>query len=470
MSIKLPNRPSSSRIPTSLLVVAWVLAVVLAAGCLIWALLAPSGDSNQAASVQSTPTKAVAKATGAATQPKPASTQPSAPAPTAVPAKTAPAANPQPTAQPANPSAPTALPINETFGYGIQVNGFDSPDDSIAMTKQLGMTWIKQQVVWGSLEYEKGNMDWSGIDRIVRKANKANLKIMLSIVTAPTWSHPAIGPDPKDDPNGIKAPPDDPNTYANFVAQVVQHEKDQGYPVHAVEIWNEQNLSREWRTNPQKIDAARYMQMLKLTYQKVKAIDPNIVVISGALSPTGVDDGVNAVDDFNYLKQLVNQGLTSTADCIGVHHNGINLPPDVPYQDAPKIPKAQTATFRGPFDNPHHSWSFNTTLQEYAKIVNRQKPLCITEFGWPSSEGIATPVREGFGFSQDNSLQDQADYIVKAFQLMKQWGFVKMAFLWNLNFNTVTSDPTTTDNAIYSILTPNGTQRPAFDALGKMPK
>ena len=77
---------------------------------------------------------------------------------------------------------------------------------------------------------------------------------------------------------------------------------------------------------------------------------------------------------------------------------------------------------------------------------------------------------QGFEFSKDNTLQDQANYITQAFKLMKQWGFVKIAFLWNLNFFTVTEDSTTTDNAIYSILTSNGMPRPAFDALGAMPK
>ena len=156
----------------------------------------------------------------------------------------------------------------------------------------------------------------------------------------------------------------------------------------------------------------------------------------------------------------------------GIHHNGYNLPPDVPYQDTPKNPKAATATnYPAPFDPAklHHSWSFYTTLQESARIV-KPKPLCITEFGWPSSEGISTSVRQGFEFARDNSLQDQANYVVKAYQLMKQWGFVKIAFLWNLNFNTVTTDPTTTDNAIYSLLTPGGIPRPAFDALSKLPK
>jgi hypothetical protein len=308
------------------LIAAWAVAVVLAAGCLIWALLTPSGASNEAASntaptlaIKPTATKPAATAvtgpglTVAGTQaPKAGTPSRQVSSPTVAPTPTT--GKPAATAVGNAPTA-TKPPINETFGYGIQVNGFDDPDGSIAMTKQLGMTWIKQQVVWGSLEHEKGNMDWSGLDRIVRKANKADLKIMLSIVTAPTWSHPAIGADPKDDPNGIKAPPDDPNAYANLVAQVVQREKDLGYPVHAVEVWNEQNLSREWRTSPQKIDAARYIQMLTATYKKVKAIDPNIVVISGALSPTGVDNGVDAVDDFKYLQQMVNNGLVSNADC-----------------------------------------------------------------------------------------------------------------------------------------------------------
>jgi hypothetical protein len=468
--MRLPNQSRGlSKLPTPVLIGAWVVAVLLIAGCLIWALVAPGGSGETAQAVPTTPTKAATRPI--ATQ---AAAQTSAPAiaPTVAPTKAAagstPAA-PQPTAKPGNQPAPTVLPANEKFGYGIQVNGFDDPDGSIAMTKQLGMGWIKQQVVWGSLEHEKGNMDWSGLDRVVRKANKADLKIMLSIVTAPTWSHPAIGPG-GDDKNGIKAPPDDLNAYANFVAQVVQREKDLGYPVHAVEVWNEQNLSREWRTNPQKIDAGRYVQMLSATYKKVKAIDPNIVVISGALSPTGCDDGTNCMDDLRYLQQMTGLGLVNNADCIGVHHNGINVPPDVAYTDAPKLPKAATAVFRGPFDNPHHSWSFYTTLQESSRIVGGKKPLCITEFGWPSSQGISKPVRQGFEFSQDNTLQDQANYIVKAYQLMKQWGFVKIAFLWNLNFFNVTDDPTTTDNAIYSILTSGGQPRPAFDALGGMPK
>jgi hypothetical protein len=476
--MKLPNESNFfSRIPTPVLVGVWLLAAVMAGGCLFWALFAPSGGGSQVASVSITSTRVVRRTVTPTTAPQPAATV----APTSKPATLAPSnpsnATPAKATKTPRPTAtPTTLPINETFGYGIQVNGLNdsgAPESSLSMVQQVKMNWIKQQVRWADFEVEKGAIkeeSWAILDQLVDMANKAGIKVMLSIVSAPKWSHPSIGPDPTEDPYGIKAPPDDLNAYANFVGQVVDRYKAKKTPVHAIEVWNEQNLLREWRTSPQKIEAARYMQMLRLTYQVVKAKDPNIVVISGALSPTGCDDGVTCVDDFKYLEQMVSLGLLDNADCIGIHHNGYNLPPDVSYQDAPKYSKAATAIFRGPFDNPHHSWSFYTTLQQSAQIVKKQKPLCITEFGWPSSDGINTPVRSGFEFSKDNTLQDQATYITQAFKLMKEWGFVKLAFLWNLNFFSVTEDVSTTDNAIYSILNSNGMPRPAFDALGAMPK
>jgi hypothetical protein len=492
--MKLPNESNFlSRIPTPVLVGVWLLAAVLAGGCLFWALFAPSGDTSQVASASATSTRAVrrtatptkASQPAATSQARSATAAPTKAAATAKPvaSATTASANPTPTTapKPTNPPAATTLPINETFGYGIQVNGlndYDAPESSINMVNQLKMTWIKQQVRWAEFEPEQGKIkdeSWVILDRLVRKANKSNVKVMLSIVSAPAWSHPSVGPDPTEDPYGIKAPPDDLNAYANFVGLVVDHYKNLGYPIHAIEVWNEQNLLREWRTNPQKINAPRYLQMLRLTYQVVKSKDPNIVVISGALSPTGCDDGITCVDDFKYLQQMVDAGLLDNTDCVGAHHNGYNIGPDVTAQTAMQNPKAATANFKGPFTAfnnglPHHSWFFNDTLQTYIKIVNGKKPLCVTEFGWPSSDGITTPVRQGFEFSQDNTLQEQATYITQAFKLMNQWGFVKLAFLWNLNFFTVTDDPTTTDNAIYSILTPAGMPRPAFDALGAMPK
>ncbi len=114
-------------------------------------------------------------------------------------------------------------------------------------------------------------------------------------------------------------------------------------------------------------------------------------------------------------------GALNYLDCVGVHANGYNVPPDKTNTEGYNDP---TATFRGPFTNPIPSWYFRSTLELYRDTVQNQKPLCVTEFGWGSSEGFGyTP--PSYEFVNDNTLQEQGDYIVQAFDLMKQWGYVK---------------------------------------------
>jgi hypothetical protein len=150
---------------------------------------------------------------------------------------------------------------------------------------------------------------------------------------------------------------------------------------------------------------------------------------------------------------------------VGAHHNGINFPPDRDWDEGYNDP---TASFRGPFDNPHHSWSFKSTLQGYYNMMGGERKLCVTEFGWATSEGFGgTP--EGFGFADDNTLQEQADWIVQAFQLQRQWGITWIAYLWNLNYAN-TSQDSLDPNVPYSLVDFNGVPRPAYDALEKMEK
>ena len=92
------------------------------------------------------------------------------------------------------------------------------------------------------------------------------------------------------------------------------------------------------------------------------------------------------------------------------------------------------------------------------------KPLCVTEFGWASAEeyGVVPP---GFEFALDNSLEEQARWIVEAYERMREWGFIEMAILWNLDFAPKGFGPEKDDNVLYSIVDTRGVPRPAFSAL-----
>lgn len=350
----------------------------------------------------------------------------------------------------------------DKFGYGIQAHGLagigDPAQDMNVIANQLGLNWVKVQVQWWLVHPDPETYQWFFYDGIVDEAHKNGLRLMLSVVGAPEWTR-ADG--------GENGPPDDYNVYAQFLTDLLTRYEGK---VDAIEVWNEQNLDREW-TSRNGISPEDYVRFLSLAHAAIKAADPNIIVISGALSPTGPGDWVRWADDFEYLDRALAAGMLSYADCVGAHHNGYNIGPDVAFDQTGATAAAATAIFRGPFDNPHHSWSFKTTLDTYAQKVQAYDPnmkLCVTEFGWASVEGYDV-YPPGFEFAQDNTLQEQADYIVQAFQQMRASGDVWIAYLFNFDFGNKGSGPTD-DPVPYSIIDVNGIPRPAFGAVADMEK
>ena len=353
---------------------------------------------------------------------------------------------------------PTRRPVDDRrYQVGIQVqhsldfNPKNQDDLFSSVADDLGLGWVKQQVRWELMEPTAGEIDWSVLDFVLSSAEKFGIKLMLSIVTAPDWARE------EGVELGRHGPPADPQTYAHFVARILDR-----YPgrIHAIEVWNEQNIDREW-TSIGGLRAANYVALLRRAYETVKDIDPGVIVISGALSPTGLNDGVRAYNDFIYMEQLIAAGMLDWADCVGAHHNGYNVGPDYRYHEIPNDP---TAVFRGPFDNEHHSWSFRSTLEGYASRIGPDARLCVTEFGWPSSQDLEG-FPAGFEFAQDNTLTEQAQWTAKAMGNMEAWGFVWLAFIWNFNYGPQAGYAADNDNVPYSLIGPGFTFRPAYDAI-----
>ncbi|NDJ35025.1 MAG: glycoside hydrolase family 5 protein [Chloroflexi bacterium] len=348
---------------------------------------------------------------------------------------------------------------DDSFGYGIQARLELVTEDTLNRVEELGMNWVKQQLRWADLEPVQGEANWDVLADIFGAASQRGVRVMVNVVAAPEWaSSPASGEGDR--------PPADPATYAAYVGELASRHSGQ---IHAIEIWNEPNLRREWVTD-RPLSSQEYMELLIPAVEAIREADPNIIIISAALAPTGVNDGNNAINDVQYLQELIDAGLLDYVDCVGAHHNGYNIPPDVAYDagftDA-------SAVFQGPFANPHPSWSFYSTLRGYRDVIvasGYDTPLCVTEFGWPSVEGMEGEPRESFEFAYDNSLEEQAEHIVAAYQQMYDWGFVWLAFLFNLDYSPKAGGNTQDDTTLYSILNPAGEPRPAYDAVRDMPK
>ncbi len=342
------------------------------------------------------------------------------------------------------PLPPLAPPVGGgPTAYGIHAHYYGYIDTAsgaqgiVDYTNELGLGWTKIQFRWGDYDYYCNGPDLNVLNTMIGAANATGLKVLLSVVTAPPCTHPWTA--------DVHAPPDDPAAYAELVGGLADLFRGR---IHAIEVWNEQNISREWLTRPQKIDAARYVKLLAAAYDAIKSKDPNILVIGGALAPTGWNDGVNATDDFSYLQQMVAAGAAQYMDCVGVHVNALRIPPSA----------GLGSEYDSLFSPPHHSWYFKDTLQGSQSLSG--KPACVTEFGVASSETIGGV--PGFEWAADNTPQEQADWVTEGMGLCRQWG-CRLMILWNLDYGPATR--LVNDNALYSFIDMGLGRRPVFHAV-----
>jgi Mg-chelatase subunit ChlD len=333
--------------------------------------------------------------------------------------------------------------LNEkAFDYGIHADPRGDTATNINHLKTLGFNWVRFQISWKEVEARPGDYKWALWDDVIRAYTHNGVKILLNISKAPNWARPT------DDDKTVEGFPADPAQYAEFVAQVAGRYAGQ---VQAIEIWDEENLY--YKTGGEgRVDPAAYTELLKQAYSAIKAVDPDIIVVSGGLTPTGAPPPF-AMDDTQYLQQMYAQGARDYFDALGVHLPGFANPPDANYSGG------DYDRTRG-YDD-HRSFFFRNSAEAYRQVMvengDQAKLLWVTEFGWPVWR--FTDDRR-FIFAQDNTLEEQAEYTVRAFEMGREWGWVGPMFLWNLDYNLTAPD---TELANFGIL-----NSPTYKALAAL--
>jgi hypothetical protein len=187
----------------------------------------------------------------------------------------------------------------------------------------------------------------------------------------------------------------------------------------AIEVWNEMNIDFEWPAG--EIDPATYVTaMLAPAYQAIKAANPDILVISGAPAPTGFDDTVHAWADDRYIRGMAEAGAAQYADCIGVHYNA-----------GATAPSAAAGHPAG----DHYGWYFLPSLHVYYQVFGRQRPLCITELGYLTVEGLSKRLPDRFWWASGTTLANQATWLREALDLARETGLVKMVIIFSLDIH-----------------------------------
>lgn len=310
----------------------------------------------------------------------------------------------------------------EDFEIGGHVASFS--DDAISAMQSASMTWAKTQIT-----YTPG-MSTDVTAEAINNSHTNGFKSLLSFVGRAEDIEAA----------GLEQYTDD---FAEFLADVATQNP------FAIEVWNEPNLDRDWPTG--EVSPQAYTEMLQKAYEAIKEANEDVMVISGALAPTGAAGPAGSTDAFwnddAFLQGMNQAGAAQFMDCVGAHYNAGAVAPN--------------ARSGAPVGSPqHYSWYFLPMLELYANAFNGQVPVCWTELGYLTFEDFDEDLPAGFDWADGTSVAEHAVWLGEAATLSRNSNDVMLMIVWNVNFESTTPDPT----GGYAIIRPDG-ECPACDDL-----
>ncbi len=299
----------------------------------------------------------------------------------------------------------------------------DKIEAMLRMIHAAGFRWLRQEFPWEDIEtdgrgqYTDSRLDrdgdgirdtidaWLKYDQIVDLSERHGLRLLVRLSNPPRWSR--ANPDEND-----FAPPDDLQDFVNFAVEVASRYR--GRITH-YQIWNEPNIYPEWGDNP--VDPAGYAQMLCRTYDALKAIDPAIVVVSGAIAQTIALDGYWGMSDLVYLQALYDHGAGACFDVLSAQGYGLRS---------------------GPTDQRLRATSVNVARHTFYRDImvrngDAHKPIWLSEVAWNATLDAALPPEQIVGYANyGNVTQQQAAQYMPLFYERRErdWTWVGNTMYW----------------------------------------
>ncbi|MEP7288537.1 MAG: hypothetical protein ABI947_22525 [Chloroflexota bacterium] len=187
--------------------------------------------------------------------------------------------------------------------------------------RQMRFGYVKQIIDWNDVRADVNQpYNWEHMDLVVGETAYRGLKLVARLSKPPYW---VIMPK-NSDPN---QPPFDTKAFGTWCHVLADRYKGK---IVGYQVWNEPNLAREWENRPP--NPAAYVKLLAACYEGIKSADPNALVISAPLAPTGNDDAT-AMSDERYLQGMYDAGLANYYDVLGLNAPGYKSPPETAPDD-----------------------------------------------------------------------------------------------------------------------------------------
>jgi len=241
----------------------------------------------------------------------------------------------------------------------------------------------------------------------------------------------------------------------------------------AYEIGNEPNLAWEWGLgNP---DPAAAVEVLRIAYTNIKAADPEAVVVSPPMSPTGsVPPEVKEVwDDRRFVRAMYEAGAKPYFDALGAHPFGFKYPPET---DPESI-----------YYDPNDPYYPNNPDPVDGLCFRRAEQLreVMEEFGDTEKQIWATEV--GYIMKPPDYCHGLYDWRYRWWQVLdpdthgwylsraleyaaEHWPWMGPTFVFNLDYSRDPGNMGCNPMAWHAIVDRNGTSRPGFIHMRWVPK
>jgi polysaccharide biosynthesis protein PslG len=226
-----------------------------------------------------------------------------------------------------NPNAPVPVPppAGKFFGYhdvslGFNMHGW-TPSDIGNVAAGGGANVLRISLDWHNVEPRRDHWDenWWGFYRNVYNALVTRgIRPLITLGGVPPWAREPLfrlcGIR-----RGCEYPPapwfDD--EWAQFAGEVARR-----FPLTvAIETWNEPNLQGFYKPNP---NPYRWAQIVRATYDGVKAVNPGIRVLAGGFAPTVTPEYLLGSLSRMPIKDFLTRAYRATPSITG-HLDGISF-------------------------------------------------------------------------------------------------------------------------------------------------
>ena len=315
-------------------------------------------------------------------------------------------ATPLPAPSPITPS-PTATadhaPPTQMSSPDFGANAFlwwrqEIADRDLALMKEAGFRWVRQSFAWEDIQPQPDTFLWEQADRVVAQANASGLSLLARLGVNPDATDFWAGQPPAANANFVE--------FVSVLAQRYNCTTEAAGCVQAWQVWNEPNLAREW--GGKRPDPAQYTALLGQVYRAIKAANPNAIVISAGMAPTGTDNAIAMPDTRFYTEMYRAMGGSSEGyfDMLGLHATGFAAPPETDPSEAAANPAYGGQRF---FAFRH--------VEDIRAIMEAngdgKKRIAVLEFGWTSDSVNPDYIWHGAGAGIDEFVK--ADYLRRAY-------------------------------------------------------